>query len=241
MSQLELFKTKEQEARLQSKIENYASEQLRKEEKFDKMRTEFFQAGMIQDKHFTIEGNGWVTEEVEFNYGDWSNKLIEIVTVKSFEKSIRIKAKYYSSWDGKIMNRNTTPDFQPAGYRSTAKFNCWSLQDSSRYIKATTLKDKIEESWVKAEREYNADRKKHVNFAKGIKQLEKKFPTAEVTKWYDNLVNVNFPSGSYMRIKVLNWDNEIDFRVDTKYDVATTGLKMDELGAYFAAQPSNKN
>lgn len=238
MSQLELFKTKEQEERLQNSISRFAKNQIEYETKFDQMRTEFFQAGMIEGKHFTINGEGWINVDKDFNYGDFRENKYETVSVKAFDKSISIKAKRYDSYNNEVKELTSTPDFEPSGYRSAAKFNCYWLQGNSRFVKAATLKDKIEESWTKANREFEAKNKRNANFVEGIKQLEKQFPTAKVTRWTDDKVNVNFPSGSYMRVRVLGWDDEINFRVDFKYDVVTEGLNMDDLGAHFAAQQS---
>lgn len=238
MSQLELFKTKEQEGRLQGAIARFAENQIAYETRFDQMRTEFFQAGMIEGKHFTIEGKGWINVDKDFNYGDYRESKYETVNVKAFDKSIKIKAKRYDSHNNEVKDLTSTPDFEPSGYRSTAKFNCYWLQGNSRFVKAATLKDKIEESWTRANLEFKAKNKRNANFIEGIKQLEEQFPTATVSRWTDNKVNVNFPSGSYMRVRVLGWNDEIDFRVDFKYDVVTQGLNMNDLGAHFAAQPS---
>ena len=238
MSQLELFKTKEQEEKLQRLLKRYAENQITAETRFDQMRTEFFQAGMIEGKHFTIKGEGWITKDKDFNYGDYRENKYETINVKSFDKSISIKAKRYDSYNNEVKELTSTPDFEPSSYRSAAKFNCYWLQGNSRFVKATTLKDKIEESWTKADLEFEAKNKRTANLLKGIKQLEEQFPTATVTKWADDKVNVNFPSGSYMRVRVLGWNDEINFSVDFKYDVVTQGMNMNDLGAHFAAQQS---
>ena len=56
MSQLELFRSKEQEERLVSKLERHKKQQLQNEKNFNTIQKEFDRVGMIENLHYKIEG-----------------------------------------------------------------------------------------------------------------------------------------------------------------------------------------
>ncbi len=66
--QLELFRTKEQEERLASKLKSHKEQQLQREKDFNTIQGEFDRAGMIENLHYKIEGKPvWSSEPREFN------------------------------------------------------------------------------------------------------------------------------------------------------------------------------
>ena len=93
MSQLELFRTKEQEERLASNLERYKKQQLQNEKNFSTIQGEFDRAGMIEDLHYKIEGKPtWSSKSKEFKISGWKEPdVIENVDVEFFDAVIKIK------------------------------------------------------------------------------------------------------------------------------------------------------
>ena len=200
MSQLELFKTKEQEENLQYAINRFNKRQVKAEERYFNILNILSQNGFIKNKHYVLEGEGeYVTSYKEFDYGSYRENLTEEVLVKSWNGSIRFLYSSYNEYDNKLENRDAMVDMQDG------KFNLVQLQGNYRYIKPSTLLSKLDESHIIAKDRFDKANKYNNTVIKVLEDLQTKFPDAKIThSSYDDNITIEFKNGNSVTYKVWN-------------------------------------
>lgn len=199
MSQLEFFKTVEQEERLSRRISEFNDRQKHLEAQYNTVLQLLTTNGFVEGVHYELEGKGsYITKSKDFDYGSWRENLTETFDVKWFDGHINFKWYYYSQYDNKIELRKTRVDFE------RNKFNIYGLQGNYRYIKPSTLLSKIEESKGKAEAKFNAYSKKENAIVKAMNDLEAKFPNAEVKRygWDEKMIEITFKNNNSVTFNV---------------------------------------
>ena len=192
MSQLELFKTKEQEEKLQRYIDRFNKRQVEAKDRYFNTLNILSQNGFIKNKHYVLEGKGeYVTNYREFNFGGWRENLTEEVLVKSWNGSIRFMYSNYNKYDNKIDNCTSDVDME------NGKFNLYRLQGNYRYIKPSTLLIRLDQSHINAKNWFDRANKFELTIVGAIKNLENKFPDAKITRsTYDDNITIEFKNGN---------------------------------------------
>ena len=177
-----------------------------------------------------------VTDEMNFGY-DWKgNSFKTVATYLRSEGDISLK--------GVKMNSETF-EIEECLYNvwyEDGKFQCSTIQDQYRYIKASTLLNKLKDhiEILKGRSEYQVKRKQIQEYT--INKYQTKYPNAKVTietEWrrYSGemkYLKVEFPSGSYVNFQL---SNEIDKEVVIKiHDEVTRKLSTEEILNMFSNQ-----
>ena len=248
MSQLELFRSKEQEERLVSKLERYKKQQLQNEKNFNTIQGEFDRAGMIEDLHYKIEGKPvWSSEPREFDISSYKEpRVTETIDVEFFGATIKVKYDKYYSHD-KTLNHvvgsvsyEKKSNWKNGSYTDRILFGNSSLVGSYRNVKASTLKEKIEDS-VKIAKSYKeSDSAQMKAISKKMKELQTKYPDADLSydTWRGTRITVTFKSGSYIDLEQYyngNWNER------KSYDAAFRQLSVEEKMDMFNKQEAKKS
>ena len=199
MQQLELFKTKDQEERLKNEIDRYNKRQSDRERHYTKslelIRSEF----MTEGKNYKLEGTGkWITIDKEFDFGGWRERgLTEVVKVKAFDGAIKFLYARYNKYDNAIEECSASVDME------NGKFNCHGLQRNYRYIKPSTMHNKLVESRSIAKNQFDRANKYNKTVISAIEKLQSKFPKAKISRsnWDDN-ITIEFKNGNNVTYSV---------------------------------------
>lgn len=248
MSQLELFRTKEQEERLASNLERYKKQQLQNEKNFSTIQGEFDRAGMIEGLHYKIEGKPtWSSKSKEFKISGWKEPdVIENVDVEFFDAVIKIKYDRYFSHDKSLhhcvgtVSHEKKSNWKNGSYTDTILFGNHSLIGSYRNVKAETLKQKIEDSVKIAKRQKESDSAQMKAINKKMKELQIKYPDADLSydTWRGTSITVDFNSGSYIKLEQYyngNWNEK------SSYDANFRKLSVEEKMDMFNKQEAKKS
>lgn len=198
MSQLELFKTKEQEEKLQYAIDRFNKRQVESKENFYNILNILDQNGFVKGKHYTILGEcKYISDYKEFDYGGWRENLTEEVLVEFWSGSINFLYSRYNKYDNKIDNCSTWVDLK------NGKFNLSQLQGNYRYIKPSTLLSKLDESHINAKNSFDRANKYNLTVINAMEELTSKFPDAKVTRsTYNDNITIEFKNGNLVIYKV---------------------------------------
>ena len=248
MSQLELFRSKEQEERLVSKLERYKKQQLQNEKNFNTIQEEFDRVGMIENLHYKIEGKPvWSSKSKEFEISSWKEpNVIENVDVEFFGATIKVKYDRYYSHNKELNHVKDTvsheikSNWKNGSYTNTVLFGNYNLVGSYRNVKAETLKQKIEDSVKIAKRQKESDSAQMKSITKKMKELQTKYPDADLSydTWRGTRITVQFKSGSYIDLEQYyngNWNER------KSYDASFRKLSVEEKMDMFNKQEAKKS
>tara|TARA_R110002020_G_scaffold56402_5_gene156103 strand:- start:4739 stop:5488 length:750 start_codon:yes stop_codon:yes gene_type:complete len=248
MSQLELFRSKEQEERLVSKLERHKKQQLQNEKNFNTIQKEFDRVGMIENLHYKIEGKPiWSSKSKEFEISSWKEpNVIENVDVEFFGATIKIKYDRYYSHNNELNHVKDTVSHEKkskwknGSYTDTVLFGNYTLVGSYRNVKAETLKQKIEDSVKIAKRQKENDSAQMKAINKKMKELQTKYPDADLSydTWRGTRITVQFKSGSYIDLEQYyngNWNER------KSYDANFRKLSVKEKMDMFNKQEAKKS
>ena len=204
MQQLELFRTPEQEERLNNAISAFEKRQASQMADFFAVKRVLKENNFIEDKHYVIEGTAdYIDGEHTFDCGRWNETIEETLPVKYWDGAIRFIWQEFSEYDSELKVRKTT------AFMEDGKFNIPSLQGNYRNIKASTMRDKLDESWSQSQARYDRFVKQQLTVNEAVKTLSAEFPNAEVKRYggYENdrTIMITFPNGNYAIYDV--WGN----------------------------------
>ena len=204
MQQLELFRTPEQEERLNNAISAFEKRQASQMADFFAVKRVLKENNFIEDKHYVIEGTAdYIDGEHTFDCGRWNETIEETLPVKYWDGAIRFIWQEFSEYDSELKVRKTT------AFMEDGKFNIPSLQGNYRNIKASTMRDKLDESWSKSKARYERFLAQEANTINAVEKLRADFPNAEVKRYGgyegDRTIMITFPNGNYAIYDV--WSN----------------------------------
>lgn len=247
-NQLALFTllTDEQEIEKNRRI-GYFKEQYLKNEKLNiSKRNILLYNGFIEGSDFIYE-SVWEEKEIEFVLGNsYNNTNITIKeTLNVYKGSCNIRYKQYSSYNKEL--KFITYSFDING----GTINCYGLTNNQRYIKPSTLLQKLRDKNIRSESEYEKDNKDQIILDYTIDKYKKLYPEAEIKtdKEYTenrgltrsnyetyNVVKITFKSGSYVTFR-LGWEKDKEF-LHNKYDAVVSKMSYEKLMDIFNSQPN---
>jgi len=195
------------------------------------------EAGFIEGKDYINDFKVTeVTNEMNFGYRWMENKFTAVATYLVHTGGISLK--------GVKMNSETL-EIEECLYNvwyEDGKFQCSTIQDQFRYIKASTLLNKLKDhiEILKDRSKYQVKRKQIQEYT--INKYQTKYPNAKVTmetewKRYSGEIKylkVEFPSGSYVNFQL---SNEIDKEAVIEiHDEVTRKLSTEEILNIFSNQ-----
>lgn len=210
MSQLELFRTSEQNERLENAVKAFDRRQVEAMQEYTRALRILKANHFIEGVHYKLEGEGdFVVDYQDFDYGRWNeNGLIEEISVDKWSGNIKFLWSEYSEITGKVEKRASNFTF------NDGKFNVWGLQQNNRYIKAETLRGKLSDSHQIAQRRYDTVREEEARIEKAMEELQTKFPDAKVNKDWDNRIKIEFENGNYVSYSVMSngelWERRVN-------------------------------
>jgi len=185
-------------------------------------------AGFIKDKDFV---NDFETQtkarEVTLGY-TWKNNTFETeVTYTETKGSLRLKGVYFNSKE--LLEREFSVDFDKD------KVQCTAVQDQYRYIKPTTLLEKLHNYNAKEENTYNEYVKRNSLKDSIVEKYTKLYPNATIeakNEWSKysgtfGIIEVKFQSGSYVQFTI-DTHNQVE-RFYKKYDAQFEVMHVDEV------------
>lgn len=185
-------------------------------------------AGFIKGKDFVNDFETKVTtREVTLGY-TWRNNTFETeVTYTETKGSVRLKGVYFNSKE--LLEREFNVDFDKD------KVQCTAVQDQYRYIKPTTLLEKLHNYNAKEEYTYNEYVKKNALTNSIIKKYTELYPNATIevkNEWSKysgsfQILEVKFQSGSYVQFTIDAY-NKAE-RLYKKYDVQFEQMSVEEV------------
>lgn len=191
--------------------------------------------GFVEGLHFTYRegyelGDITITTGIIPNYKKWEKKI------EYFTGLCALRFWDYNEWWGDKAPSPTHSMFDIAN----GKISCYSLVESSRYVKPSTILEKIEERLVSTKNHYERVVNKIKTRQYTVDKYSELYPEAKVeVDKYDNLVTITFKSGSY--IKFHNISTKDKEYIKEVYDACiTTTTEIKTLGEYFNNQPARK-
>lgn len=254
-NQLDLFEgvllTPEQEKMVAEYIEKAKVNSLREQEKMKRLKTELLAAGFVEGEDFvdTFKVKK-VTQTVRLGYSYYDNVFETEVTCMRTDGDIFLQTLYLNTLD-----KNNPQLVKSKGYlsaevtRGNLKVQCYSVQGNSRFIKASTLLEKLNIYNSRKQKEYLDLIEKNKVETYTIKKYQDKYPTATVTKtseWnkhYGNyqIIKVEFPSGSFVKFRLYSKkDSEVEIeRFDAVFVKPTTEEILDIFSKQVKKEASN--
>ena len=247
MLQLDLFEGAILNAKQQTQLETFIDNQVVRSQdaKIKNIETEIalIDAGFVKGVDFNNTFKIYdVVEDVELGYG-FDNSNFQVTDVKYIGKrgGITLLSKRFNRETKKVVDHGVDWFEFVDG-----KFECESLVGSYRRVKAATLLTKLKEKRDRAEYNMEATRERDNGFAIALKDLRKKFPTAEFSIFtdYDNgsfgrniystqRIKGQFDNGSYV---TLNIHSNGDYRIAKKYDAKLAEMVSDQVMKFFTNQ-----
>lgn len=185
-------------------------------------------AGFIKGKDFVNDFETKVTTREVTLGSTWKNNTFETeVTCTETKGNIRLKAVYFTSKE--LQEREFSIELDKD------KVQCTAIQDQYRYIKPTTLLEKLRNYNETQEYTYNEYVKKNALTNSIIKKYTELYPNATVeakNEWSKysgsfQILEVKFPSGSYIQFTVDNYKQEE--RLYKKYDAQFEQMSLEEV------------
>lgn len=185
-------------------------------------------AGFVKGKDFVNDFETKVTtREVTLGH-TWKNNTFETeVTYTETKGSVRLKGVYFNTRE--LLEREFNVDFDKD------KVQCTAIQDQYRYIKPTTLLEKLHNYNAKEENTYNEFVKKNSLRDSIVEKYTKLYPntTVEIKNEYNKysgsfqVVEVKFKSGSYIQFAIDTYKQEE--RLYKKYDAQFEQMSLEEI------------
>lgn len=185
-------------------------------------------AGFIKGKDFVNDFETKVTtREVTLGY-TWRNNAFETeVTYTEIKGSIRLKGVYFTSKE--LQEREFSIELD------NDKVQCTAIQDQYRYIKPTTLLEKLHKYNETQEYSYNEYVKRNSLIDTIVEKYTKLYPNATVevkNEWSKysgtfGIIEVKFQSGSYVQF-TMDTHNQVE-RFYKKYDAQFEQMSVEEV------------
>ena len=207
----------------------------------EQIESQLLAAGFIKDIHFVNDFKAEiVTKEVELGYRYNKTQFKVELTYLDDTGSISLKGTGLSSNWEKIEERKFYFDC------SKGKFNCYSIQENNRFIKAETLLQKLIENEEIVVLKFREKQKKTDLKLSVIEKYTKLYPNATITvkdgytrySGYFDVIEVRFESGSYVQFRLDTYKN-VEY-LFAKYDATFEKLTSDELLERFSKQEALK-
>ena len=241
-NQLDMFEgillSPEQEKQAVEFVERRKIQVEDKKRVMEQIESQLLAAGFIKDIHFVNTfKTEMVTKEVELGYRYNKTQFKVELTYLYDTGSISLKGTQLS-FDNKnqIQERYFYFDY------SKGKFNCYSIQENNRFIKAETLLQKLIENDERVVRAFRENQKKTDLKQSVIEKYTKLYPNATVTVKSDwtkysgsfEIIEVRFESDSYIQFRLDLYNNkEYMYK---KHDATFEKLSSDELLEIFSKQ-----
>ena len=245
-NQLDMFEgillSPEQEKQAVEFVERRKRQVEDKKRVMEQIESQLLAAGFIKDIHFVNDfKTEIITKEVELGYRYNKTQFKVELTYLDDTGSISLKGTQLS-YDNKnqIQERKFYFDY------SKGKFNCYSIQENNRFIKAETLLQKLIENDEIVVRKFRENQKKTNLKQTVIEKYTKLYPNATIevkndwTKYSGSfdVIEVRFESGSYVQFRIDGWKNEE--YLYKKHDATFEKLTSDELLERFSKQEALK-
>jgi hypothetical protein len=179
-----------------------------------------------------------VTKEIQLGYTYNKTDFKAEVTFKDTTGYISLKGKRFNLYSApnELIDTTFSIDFE------RDKINCSTIQDSYRYIKPSTLFDKLIEFNKRQEQLFEEYKKKNSLKQNVIEKYTKLYPNATVTaktehsrySGYFDIVEVKFESGSYVQFRLNVYNNTESLH--SKFDAELDRFTSDELLQRFSKQ-----
>ncbi len=179
-----------------------------------------------------------VTRELTFGYTYNNTDFRAEATFKQSAGGIYLKGKRFDSYSKPNELIDSMFDISFQGN----KINCYTVQDNFRFIKPSTILEKLKTFNSRQEHLFEEYKKKNSLKQNIVNKYTKLYPNATVTfkNEYVNrsgtfeIVEVKFESGSYVQFTLNTYQNkEIFYR---KFDAELNNLSSDELLERFSKQ-----
>ena len=245
-NQLDLFEgillTPDQEKQSVEFVERRKRQVEDRKKVMEQIESQLLAAGFIKDIHFVNDFKAEiVTKEVELGYRYNKTQFKVELTYLDDTGSISLKGTQLS-YDNKnqIQERKFYFDY------SKGKFNCYSIQENNRFIKAETLLQKLIENDERVVRAFRENQKKTDLKQSVIEKYTKLYPNATITvkdgytKYSGSfeVIEVKFESGSYVQFK-LDCYKGVEY-LFAKHDAEIETLGLDKLLERFSKQEALK-
>jgi len=237
--QLDLFAgvlfTEEQEQMIAEYKERCAKNTLYYKNQNERLEQLLLGAGFIKDVNF-VNTFKTKTETKELTLGsDYRNNRFETeITNETYEGSLRLKA--FSFYNGNLEQK----EFQIELDKD--KVQCVAIQDQYRFIKPTTLLDRLTVYNSRQVENYELYVKKNALKLEIVKKYQTLYPDATIEmkqEWSKysgtfDVLEVKFKSGSYIQFQLNTYQNkEIFYK---KYDAQFEAMSVEELLNKFSNQ-----
>jgi len=244
-NQLDMFEgillSPEQEKQAMEFVERRKRQVEDRKKVIEQIESQLLAAGFIKGNHFVNDFKvETVTKEVVLGYRYNNTDFKVELTYIDDTGSISLKGTYLSLDKKQIEERKFYFDVHKG------KFNCFSLQENNRFIKAETLLQKLIENDEIVVLKFREAQKKNDLKQVIVDKYTKLYPNATITvlkeysRYYGEfeVVEVRFESGSYVKFKLDTYNNK-EYLHD-KYDATFEKLTSDELLERFSKQEALK-
>ena len=175
-----------------------------------------------------------VTREVTLGYSYNLTQFEVELTYEMCSGGISLKGKRF--YNNELKNSTFGVDFE------RGKAQCLTIQDQYRYIKLTTMLDKLKVYNSRQETLFEEYKKKTSLKQTVIEKYTKLYPNATITAKTDwtkynghfDIIEVKFESGSYIQFKLDTYKNEE--YIYKKHDAKFDRMKAEELLERFSKQ-----
>jgi hypothetical protein len=183
-----------------------------------------------------------ITREMQLGYQYNKTDFRAEVTFKDVTGGISLKVKKFNTYSAP----NELVDYTFGIEFEGDKVNCSGVQDSYRYIKPTTLFDKLMEFNKRQKQLFEEYKKKNGLKLSVVEKYTKLYPNATITVKSDyskhsgtfDVIEVKFESGSYIQLTLNTYQNkEI---LHKKYDAEFEKMNSEELLDKFSKQEALK-
>ena len=230
--QLDLFAgvllTQEQEQMVANHIDRCNKNAVYFEQNNQRLEQMLLGAGFIKGTDFVNDFETKVTTRDVTLGSTWNNTQFETtVTYTETKGSIRLKGVYFNCKE--LQEREFSIDLDKD------KVQCTAVQDQYRYIKPTTLLEKLRNYNVTQENTYNEYVKRNSLKDSIVEKYTKLYPNATVevkNEWSKysgtfGIIEVKFQSGSYIQF-TLDTHNQVE-RLYKKYDAQFEKMDVNEV------------
>ena len=230
--QLDLFAgvllTQEQEQMVANHIDRCNKNAVYFEQNNQRLEQMLLGAGFIKGTDFVNDFETKVTTRDVTLGSTWNNTQFETtVTYTETKGSIRLKGVYFNCKE--LQEREFSIDLDKD------KVQCTAVQDQYRYIKPTTLLEKLRNYNVTQENTYNEYVKRNSLKDSIVEKYTKLYPNATVevkNEWSKysgtfGIIEVKFQSGSYIQF-TLDTHNQVE-RFYKKYDAQFEQMSVEEV------------
>ena len=237
--QLDLFAgvlfTEEQEQMIAEYKERCAKNALYYKNQNERLEQLLLDNGFVKDVNF-VNTFKTKTETREVTLGNtWKNNCFETeITYETYEGDVRLKG--FSFYNGNLEQKEYSIGLEKDNVQ------CSAIQDQYRYIKPSTLLNKLIQHNARQVENYEFYVKKNALKIKIINKYKALYPNATVEmkqEWSKysgtfDLLEVKFESGSYVQFQINTYQNkEIFYK---KYDAQFEAMSVEEVLNKFANQ-----